>query len=168
MIEGVVFDLDGTLVNLPLDYGSLYQELRRLLKTKEIKSIKRAISKLNDEQRRVIYQVWTRLELEALPSLEVNRDGIRIYTKFFNKPSALITLQGKEVVKRITEMLKLSFAVIITREDCFDRVVQLKMAIQKLSLEAQDVLMVGDRESDRNAAQKLGCQFLMVQDSAKM
>jgi HAD superfamily hydrolase (TIGR01549 family) len=167
VIKGAVFDLDGTLVHLPLNYDTLHKELCRLLKTTETKPITEAIHKLNDKQRRAIYQVWTRLELEALPNLKTNHEGIKIYTKFSNKPSALITLQGKEVVKRIMAMMKLSFSVIITREDNFDRVEQLKMAVEKLGLTAQDVLMVGDRESDKKAAQKLGCQFLMVQDHAK-
>jgi HAD superfamily hydrolase (TIGR01549 family) len=168
MIKGVVFDMDGTLVHLPINYELLYQELRKILKTTEIKQITDAVSKLNDEQRGTIYQIWTRLELEALPSLKVNHEGIRIYNKFSNKPSALITLQGKEVVKRIIETLNLSFAFILSREDSYDRVEQLKMTAEKLDLKTQDVLMVGDRESDRKAAQKLGCQFLMVQDHTQV
>jgi len=168
VIEGVIFDLDGTLVNLPINYDSLHHELQKLLKTVEIKPITEAIPKLNDKQRKALYQFWTRLEIDALPNVKVNKDGIRVYRKFCKKPSALVTLQGKEVVQRIMELVKLSFVIILTREDGFDRVEQIEAAIEKLGLKAQNVLMVGDRESDRKAAQKLGCQFLMIQNGKQM
>ena len=79
------------------------------------------------------------------------------------KPKALVTMQGKAVVKNILAHLKLVFDVAVTREDSLNRKDQLEDVAEKLKTRCGSILFVGDTENDALAAEKVGCQFLRVQ-----
>lgn len=162
MIEGVIFDLDGTLIHLPINYKTLLKEFRRIMKTSKVKPLVQTIATLDQETRRKVDKVWTRAELEALPDLKIHNKGMKLYQKFSGKPLALVTMQSRRVVEEILRALKLSFDVVITREESLDRTKQIEVAVAKLGLKPKDVLMIGDRESDKTSSEKIGCQFLMV------
>lgn len=48
-IDAVIFDLDGTLVRLPINYKKLLKEFAQILKTLEMNSILEIISKADKE-----------------------------------------------------------------------------------------------------------------------
>jgi len=163
MIEAVVFDLEGTLVELPIDYEALYEEIRRELKVSKAKPLTQTIGTLDNEARQKFYELWQHAELKALPNMSANEEGIKIYKSHLNKPVALVTLQGKAVVRKILDHFHLSFNVVITREDGINRAQQIRKAIDKMgSLEPSNVLVVGDRDSDDVAAKQVGCRFARV------
>jgi len=117
---------------------------------------------LDQKTRSEVYEVWTQAELEALPDLKINNEGMKLYQKFSGKPLALVTMQGRKVVEEILSSLKLSFDVVLTREESLHRAEQIEVAVAKLGLKPKDVLMIGDRENDKTSSEKIGCQFLMV------
>jgi HAD superfamily hydrolase (TIGR01549 family) len=162
LIEAVIFDLDGTLIQLSIDYEKLFQEFRKIMKVSNLHPLVETVSKLDDKTRKEVFKVWDKAELAALAKMTVNDEGIKIYKKFPQKPKALITVQGKALVKAALERLELSFNVIFTREDSVNRVEQLKNAAQKLGTRIQNVLFVGNTENDFLAAKKVNCQFLRV------
>ncbi len=162
MIEAVIFDLDGTLIQLPIDYEKLFQEFKKIIEINNLHPLVETVSKLDDKKRKEVFKIWDEAELSALAKMTINDEGIKIYKMFQQKPKALITLQGKALVKAALERLELSFNVIFTREDSLNRVEQLKNAAQKLETRIQDVLFVGNTENDFLAAKKVNCQFLRV------
>ena len=164
MAKAVIFDLDGTLIRLPIDYGKLLKEFSEIMETNNVRPLTEKISKLNDKTRKNIFEVWDRFELAALKDVTVNEEGISLYKKFHKIPRALVTMQGKALVQIVTNRFELSFSVVITREDSLDRVVQLQIAVQKFKTQSKDVLFVGNTEEDNRAAKKIGCQFLRVKE----
>lgn len=162
MIEAVVFDFDGTLIQLSIDYEKLFQEFKKIMKVSNLHPLVETVSKLDDRTRKEVFKVWDKAELAALAKMTINDEGIKIYKMFQQKPKALITLQGKALVKAALERLELSFNVIFTRDDSLNRVEQLKNATQKLETQIQNVLFVGNTENDFLAAKKVGCKFLRV------
>jgi len=162
MIDGVVFDLEGTLVKLPIDYESLYEEIKRVLRISRVKPLTKTVRKLDDKSRGKVYELWERAELKALPKMGVNEEGMKIYKMYSNKPVALVTMQSKTVVRKILVRFHLSFNAIVTREDEIERVRQIRKAIDEMGLESYSVLVVGDRDSDEAAAKQVGCAFLRV------
>jgi len=163
LIEAVIFDLDGTLIQLPIDYEKLFQRFRKIIKVSNLHPLADTVSKLDDKKRKEVFEVWDKAELAALAKMAINDEGIEIYKRFQQKPKALVTMQGKALVKAALERLELSFNAIFTREDSLSRVEQLKNAAQKLGTRIQNVLFVGNTENDFLAAKKVNCQFLRVE-----
>lgn len=164
MIEAVVFDLDGTLVNIPINYNMLSERIREVTKAKNVESLTKTLQTLNKKERQIAFEIWTNEELQALPKMTINDKGMKLYETYSNKPLVLITMQGRETVDRIVKKLKLNFQFVITREDSLDRAEQIKIAIGKLKTTPRKVLIIGNRESDYTAAQKVGCNFLRIRN----
>jgi HAD superfamily hydrolase (TIGR01549 family) len=164
LIKAVVFDLDGTLIHLPIDYERLFREFSRIMKTTDMRPLAKTIAKLDEKAKKQIFEVWDDAELAALTDMMVNDQGRALYKKFSKKPKALVTLQGRTLVKNVLERLNLSFNFVVTREDCLSRVEQLKIAAEKLEAPFQNILFVGNTNDDFLAAKKVGCQFLRVKE----
>jgi len=162
LIKAVIFDLDGTLIHLPINYEKLFQEFSEIMNTTDIHPLAKKILKLNEKTKKKIFEVWEKAELAASISITVKDEGIAIYKKFLEEPRTLVTLQGKVLVQNVLERLDLSFNFVVTREDSLNRVEQLKIAAEKLKTPFQSILFVGNMDDDFHAAQKVGCRFLRV------
>jgi len=164
VIEAAIFDLDGTLVNLPIDYEELYADFKKITGKPSVEPVTKTIAELNPPLRKRVFKAWTNMEFAALPRMTVVEEGMTLYQQYRNMPRALVTMQGKKIVQRILEALTLSFNVIITREDSLDRITQIRVAMEKLRLNPENVIVVGDRETDKTAAETVGCKFKMVKN----
>jgi HAD superfamily hydrolase (TIGR01549 family) len=162
VIEAVIFDLDGTLVHLPVNYERLIQEFEKVAHAESFHPLLEAVSKLDEVARGQVFKIWDLAELAASAGMTVNQQGMRIYSFFATKPKALVTMQGKAVVNAILEKLGLTFDVILTREDSLNRAEQLKLAAEKLEASFGDVLFVGNSENDALAAKQVTCSFQKV------
>ncbi len=89
-------------------------------------------------------------------------EGMNVYRENAGKRRALVTLQGKKVVEAILDQFGLTFDVVVTREDSVSRAEQLLKVIGELQVPVDEVLFVGNADSDVAAAEKVGCQFLRV------
>jgi phosphoglycolate phosphatase-like HAD superfamily hydrolase len=162
LIQAVIFDLDGTLIRLPINYERLFQEISKITKIANVRPLTRTISKLDEKTRKKVFEVWDKAELSALMGMTVNDGGLALYERFSEKPKALVTMQGKALVQNVLERLGLSFNSLVTREDCLDRVAQLRIAVEKLGKPLQNVMFIGNTDEDFLAAKKIGCKFLRM------
>lgn len=162
MIEAVIFDLDGTLIHLPIDYNKLFREFGKIMKTDNVRPLTRTISRLDERARKQLFKAWDRAEVEALAGMKSNDEGIALYKKFSEKPRVLVTMQGKALVQTVLERLGLSFNLVITRENSLDRAEQLKTAAEKLRTPLPNILFIGNTDEDRLTAKMVSCQFLRV------
>jgi len=94
--------------------------------------------------------------------MTIVKEGMKLFEQYSGIPKALVTMQGKRTMEKILSTLNLSFQVAITREDNLDRIAQIMLALEKLKLKPENVIMIGDRETDKTAAKKVGCKFKMV------
>ncbi|MEM1514810.1 MAG: HAD-IA family hydrolase [Candidatus Bathyarchaeia archaeon] len=161
-IKIVIFDLDGTLVNLPIDYEKLRNEIAGILKVRRVNSILNTLLNINEESRAEIFKILDAYELNAIKNMREIAEGIKIYNDSRNKVRCLVTLQGELAVKEIMRVAGLSFDVIITREFSLDRYEQIKAVIERFNVSPGEVLFVGDRETDEKAAKKIGCNFILI------
>lgn len=161
-IEAAIFDLDGTLVNLPINYEALYIEFKKIMGTRNIEPITYTVAALNETLRRKVFKTWTTAESNVLPKMTIMKEGRKLYQQYEKIPRALMTMQGKKTVEKILNIVHLSFQVMITREDSLDRTKQVRLAVEKLRLKPENVIVIGDRETDKTAAEKVGCEFKMV------
>jgi HAD superfamily hydrolase (TIGR01549 family) len=161
-IKAAIFDLDGTLVSLPIDYQALYAEFRKIIGIKNIEPVTKTVAALNEQLREKVFEKWTMAESAILPKISIVNAGIELYKQYSEIPKALVTMQGMRTVEKILSMLNLSFQVVITREDNLDRTAQITLALGKLRLKPESAIVIGDRETDKTAAKKIGCKFRMV------
>ena len=159
MIKAVIFDLDGTLIHLLVNYERLIQEFEKIAHAESFHPLLEAVSKLDEATRGQVFKIWDLAELTAAPRITVNQEGMRLYDFFAKKSKALVTMQGKALVTAILEKLGLTFDVVLTREDSLNRAEQLKLAAQKLSAKLENVLFVGNSENDAAAAKQVMCRF---------
>jgi HAD superfamily hydrolase (TIGR01549 family) len=162
VIDAVIFDLDGTLVNLPIDYEKFEAEIAKLAKTSKIKPITKTIAGFNKEAKKAIFEVWSKLEAQAWKTATVNQNGMELFEKYHFQRKALVTMQGEALVDEICKALNLHFDFIVTRESSLDRVEQLFLAKEKLGVNFKNTLFIGNTEGDQKAAKAVHCQFVKV------
>ena len=162
-IKAAIFDLDGTLVHLPIDYEKLLRKFAEILGTTKVRPLTKVVAKADKEKREKIFEIWTAAEMEALSKLEVIEEGMRLYRKYSDIKRALITMQGKKALEKILERTGLSFHLTVTREDSLSRVEQINIVLKKLELSPRSVVVIGDRDSDKRAAERIGCAFIRVE-----
>ena len=158
----MIFDLDGTLIHLPIDYDRLFREFGKIMKTDNVRPLTKTICRLDEKTRKQLFKTWDRAEAEALAGMKTNDEGISLYKKYSDKPKVLVTMQGKALVKTVLKRLSLSFNHVITRENCLDRAEQLKTAAEKLKTPLPNILFIGNTDEDRVTAKTVSCQFLRV------
>jgi phosphoglycolate phosphatase-like HAD superfamily hydrolase len=162
VIEAVIFDLDGTLVKLPINYEALFDEFKQIIRAPEVHPIVDTVARLDGKTKEMVFTEWERAELAVLGNVTANEEGMNIYRQFRGKRKALVTLQGKKVVKEIMKRHNLTFDFVLTREDSIFRAEQLTSAIGQLKAEPREVLFVGNTDFDAVAAERVGCPFQRV------
>jgi len=159
--KAYVFDLDGTLFCLPIDWEQLFADFRAIMHVDSVRPLVDTMSKLDDKTRHEVFDRWDSTELAISENITPCSEGLQLYreAEAKGKPKALVTLQGRRIVEVLMERFQLKFSVILTREDSLFRSEQLQMALEKLKTSAKDALFVGNAENDAIAAQKVGCTF---------
>jgi HAD superfamily hydrolase (TIGR01549 family) len=160
--KAAIFDLDGTLVCLPIDWEELFAEFRRVMHVDTVRPLVDTVARIDGKTRLKVFASWDKAEIAIFESSTACGEGIKLYKENVGKPKALVTLQGKAVVKLLLKKFGLSFDVVLTREDSLFRAKQLQMAAEKLNVPMKEVLFVGNADTDAAAAAQVGCMFQRV------
>jgi len=172
MIKGIIFDLDGTLIKLPVRYELLLSNLRKFFDTTdEFKPLIPSIiekSKGDELKLKNAFNLICEEELLAAENFEQMDNILDIFNHFKSKNYllGLVTLQCRKAVEKILSKIEISniFSSIITRDESHDRLEQIKNTFDELHLSPNEIIMVGDRIHDVDSAHIAGCKAVLVHE----
>lgn len=167
--ENFIFDLDGTLVSLPVDWAAVRDEFSSLAGEQIggrplFQEVQRIVTARPALKQGIMAAIESH-ELRALDSVKVMPGAVElVYSLFEVSKLALVTLQGKRACDEILRRHKLTdlFEAVVTREDSLDRTVQLEAALNRLGVRPRDAFFVGDRVNDVVCARKVGVTVALV------
>lgn len=167
--EAVITDLDGTLVDLGIDWDSLREKIRREMGWDHpLKPLGPSIPKVarSKEEEERAFTIVEEAELMASERAVPNYKLVKVLSrvKLIGLKIALVTLQARKPAIRVLERMKILdfFDVVITREDSLDRKKQLELAIEKLGVKPEKCVFFGDTQWDVEAGKELGCVTVCV------
>ena len=173
MSKCIIFDLDGTLIKLPIRYELIQKKLKELFKTESefTPLIPSIIERSNNNQHLIdsAFELLCDEELIASECLEQIEGSQELIDDILSKnyTISLVTMQCKKVAEIILKKINLTekFSSVITRDDSTDRFLQIKKTYEVLKFGSSDVIMIGDRINDINSATKAGCNSILVNRS---
>lgn len=167
--EALITDLDGTLIDLGIDWDSLRERVRGEMGWDHpLKPLGPSIpiAARNKEEEERAFRIVEEAELAASERAEPNPRLIKIFRRVreLGMKIALVTLQARSPALRVLERMEILdfFDVIITREDSLDRRKQLELALHKLGAMPEKCVFFGDTQWDVEAGKELGCTTICV------
>lgn len=172
MIKGVLFDLDGTLVHLPTDYKIIQEKLKNIFQTGEQFSplIPSIVAKANGDKSKIskAFEMICDQEMIAIQNLESIQgvNEIMGFLKTKNCLLCLVTMQCRKAAMEILNKLGITdfFSNILTRDESYDRFEQIQRTLEKIKLNPEQILVIGDTIYDMECAKKAGCQYILLSD----
>ena len=169
MIKGIIFDLDGTLVRLPINYELIFEKLKNLFDTDEkFEPLISTIVEKSNNDTKLIYQAFDLIcneEIISTNNFQSIDGAIEIINYFKNKnyTLGLVTMQCKAAATKVLESMNIldNFSSVITRDDSHDRATQIKNSANLMSLSPGEIIVVGDRIHDVHSAKQVGCDAIL-------
>ncbi len=154
-IRVLVFDLDGTLVKLPVDWNSVVQQLSEVV-GKKVNSVLGVLNQyFNTSLYSRINKVLEVHELKSINELEILDNSVSLLRKLSNRYRvSIVTMQSRRVAREVVHRMGISDIIdtILAREDARNRIEQLSYLLKILDVPSQNVLFIGDKVLDVIAA----------------
>jgi len=162
-IQGIIFDLDGTLVELPVDWRKVIRRVESLL-GRRVRSLLSLYPELwGTEKYEIVSRVVEEFEIASLDGLRFLDDSPSLLMDLSTKYQlGLMTFQGINVARKIIERMGIEDMVTATRDDAPTRIEQISQIVSATQLNYGDFLVVGDRLNDVYSALEVGCHAALV------
>jgi len=164
-----VFDMDGTLISLPVEWDVVRADLRRLtnsaLDFNPFFLDVQTIVARDPSLLKPVMKTIDKYEAKAIEGAALEPGSLETLAGLSRRAKlSLVTMQGRAACSRILEHLKIRkfFQSSFTREDSMDRTAQLRMALKSLGASETQAFFVGDRINDLKAARAVGVRFVMI------
>jgi HAD superfamily hydrolase (TIGR01509 family) len=168
MIKGLIFDLDGTVVDVYYDWP----QIREALGTQG-QPILTYLDGLAEPERSLKWKILEKYEDGATQKAKVKK-GIPSFFRFLEKrgvKKALVTNNSRRNVSLLLRKFDLKFECVITRESGLWKpsAAPVLAAIKHLGLKQRECGLVGDSSFDVWAAEKAGIKkiFILSADRAR-
>ena len=165
LFKVIIFDLDGTLVDLKVDWKSLKNKLENTFQ-KEFQPLHEGIRKLGNLEKEKAFEIIRNYELENLEKWEINLFFINWIIQNSNKKIiCILSNNTKSTIEKF--LVKTNLTNYISYYITLDDVNQAKpndegfnKIINHFDLELNEVILIGDSTSDEIIAKKNEIKFL--------
>ena len=169
LARAYVFDFDGTLGTIPVDWARVKEGLRELTGSQEeftsvFPAIIQVLEKHPKDQRRV-FALIDEYEVAAAPSATLYQGAFDLLSVLSQTAKiSLVTMQGSKATEILLRRfnLKQFFLRSFTREDSLERGEQIRFALEAMGADREASVFVGDRLNDLRAAKEVGVPFTMI------
>jgi HAD superfamily hydrolase (TIGR01549 family) len=167
-IKGVIFDMDGTVVDVPYDWKKIKQELQT-----EGKPILSHIQSLQEPERSKKWAILEKFEQDATAQATL-KDGMIEFLSFLKDrriKTALVTNNSRKNLEFLLDKFQLSFDFLLSREAGLWKPsgTPFVFALQNLGIEKSECCVIGDSHFDVKAAEDAGIKrvFMLNQKGDK-
>jgi HAD superfamily hydrolase (TIGR01549 family) len=166
MIECVIFDMDGTVVDVPYDWKKIKEELQT-----QGAPILSYIQSLKEPEKSEKWKILEKFEEEATAQA-VLKEGMKEFLSFLESKKikkALVTNNSRRNVDILLKKFHLKFDFILSREAGLWKPsgAPFLYVLKKLRLEKEKCCVVGDSHFDVKAAAAAGIQIVFILGSKK-
>lgn len=160
-LKAVIFDMDGTVVDVPYDWNQIKADLNT-----QGKPILVYLHNLEDPEKSEKWKVLEKYEDAATRKAEL-KQGMREFLDLLTKKGvkkALVTNNSKKNVSFLLEKFNLEFDCVISRESGLWKPsgAPLLAALKKLGLKREECCVVGDSHFDIKAANEAGIPHVFI------
>ncbi len=160
-LDTFIFDLDGTLIELNLDF----EEIRRALGIKE-RYILESILKLEGEERRRKLEILKEFEIRAASNAKLTPHAKEVLDKLeeLGLKKGVVTRNCRESVEIVVERFGLKFDFVITREDAKPKPSPepILLALKLAKSEPERAVVIGDYVFDIMAGKRAGTKTALL------
>jgi HAD superfamily hydrolase (TIGR01509 family) len=160
-LKGVVFDMDGTVVDVPYDWGKIRAELDT-----QGKPILAYLENLEGPERSEKWGILEKHEHEATGKASL-KPGMREFLASLSSSGvkkALVTNNSRKNTMYLLNKFGLEFDCIISREKGFWKPsgAPIRAALEELGLRREECCVVGDSPFDIRAAREAGILHIFI------
>lgn len=160
-IRGIIFDLDGTLVDSALDFEAMRREMGLAARSPLLESI----DQLDEPRKSACHQILERHEWAGVECATL-MPGVREFLTLLDARSvrqAVLTRNSRAVALATLERLNLRFDPVLAREDAPAKPdpTAIWQICQAWALDRQHVLMLGDFHFDIEAGRRAGVRTVL-------
>jgi HAD superfamily hydrolase (TIGR01549 family) len=161
MIKCVIFDLDGTVVDVAYDWKRIKQELQT-----QGKPILSHIRDIEEPERSRKWAILEKYEEEATAQATL-KEGMKSYLAFLkerNIKTALVTNNSRKNVDYLLGKFRLNFDLVLSREAGLWKPsgAPFLFVLEKLGIQKDQCCVVGDSHFDAKAAEEAGIKRIFI------
>jgi len=167
-ITKVIFDIDGTLVLLPIDWSMVIARIRSEENVSALTFLGFIAKYHGSEVFWRIHRFLESLEINAVDRLVILDNSSEILRKLCGRIDlGFITMQSRSAAKKVLSKLEIdkcenNLGVLSSREDAATRVEQIAKVLKVLNANPKEVLFIGDKVLDAVASTINGINAIVI------
>ncbi len=167
-IKAVIFDMDGTIIDVPYDWKKIKKDLGT-----QGKPILHFLDQLKEPERSAKWRILERYEEEATQKA-ILKEGMKEFLEFLSGrevKQALVTNNSRQNVNFLLEKFDLEFDCVMARESGLWKPsgAPFSAVLEELGIKREDACVIGDSPFDIQAARESGISrvFILSRDEQR-